>query len=561
MRQTATYLRLLLWLKSRLLWRMYTRQMSAALGVVLLGIVFVPMSLLMAAGATFGFRALPPPYNEHLLRGVLLWIYLMWLLSPIFGYVLTEEYDPSKLFLYPVPPRVILAGVVAGSVLDFGVLMLGPMMLAVVIGFGRSIAAVLLALAAVGLFLFHTLALGQAVNLGTAGLLRTRRARDLMVVLVPLISVVLYVLMQMISHRAMRVNWRGLLQGQTWNILSFLPPGLAARAVGAASGGEYYSALGFLTILALVAAATLYLATWVLELVYAGEVTSGAMRKRPTAKVGAVGTMRVREALAPASAPGWFGRLPPVVQAVADKEFKYLVRDPYFRASLVSVAYILVMVVFMFLQPWGKEFHWGTGTAGYLVWGVGTFFLIMQSHLPLNIFGTEGNAASLLFLFPGDRKHILMGKNLALFAALSAVNAGLAVLLTALARQLHLLPLVLLWMELATVMFIAGGNLVSVYLPYRVVMRGWRIQRGSASTSFLYGLAHMATSLAIALVALPVLGAILVPTYWAPPIWLVLTLPVAAAYTAFAYLLSLHLAEQAVQRREPEIAERLAREE
>jgi ABC-2 type transport system permease protein len=556
-RQTATYLRLLLWLKSRLLWRMYTRQMSAALGVVLLGIVFVPMSLLMAGGAVFGFRVLPPPYNEHLLRGVLLWIYLMWLLSPIFGYVLTEEYDPSKLFLYPVPPRVILAGVIAGSVLDFGVLMLGPMMLAVVIGFGRSIAAVLLALAAVGLFLFHTLALGQAVNLGAAGLLRTRRARDLMVVLVPLISVVLYVLIQMMSHRAMHVNWRGLLQGQTWNILSFLPPGLAARAVGAASVGEYYAALGFLTILALVAAATLYVAAWVLQLVYAGEVGGRAGRRRPVA----AHTLRIRRAPAGAPSAGWLGRLPPVVQAIADKEFKYLVRDPYFRASLVSVAYILVMVVFMFLQPWGREFHWGTGTAGYLIWGVGSFFLIIQSHLPLNIFGTEGNAASLLFLFPGDRKHILMGKNLALFAALSAVNAGLAVLLTALARQLHLLPLVLLWMELATVMFIAGGNLVSVYLPYRVVMRGWRIQRGSASTSLFYGLAHMATSLAIALVALPVLGAILVPTYWAPAIWLVLTLPVAAAYTAFAYLLSLHLAEQAVQRREPEIAERLAREE
>jgi ABC-2 type transport system permease protein len=559
MRETLGYLRLLLWLKSRLLWRTYTRQMSAAVGVVLLGLVFVPMSFLMAGGALIGFRVLPPPYDEHLLRGVLLWVYLMWLLSPILGYVLTEEYDPSKLFLYPIAPRVILAGVIVGSVLDFGVIMLAPMMLAIVIGFTRGLGSFVVALVGVSLFLFHTLALGQAINLGAAGLLRTRRARDLMVVLVPLFSVVFYVLLQLASHRAMRLDWRQLLQGQVWNAVSFLPPGITARGVGAASIGDYDSALGFLTILAFLAAATLYVSARVLELVYAGEVGGLAGRRRAgrRSQAGWPEAGSPRESLR----QGWLGRLPPVVQAVADKEVKYLVRDPYFRASLVSMMYILVMAGFALLQPWERELHWGAGVGSYLVWGVAGFFLVAQSHLPLNVFGTEGSAASLLFLFPGSRRHMLMGKNLALFTALSGVNGALAVALTALAKQLHLLPQVFVWMELTTVMFIAGGNLVSVYLPYRVVMRGWRIQRGSASTSLLYGLAHMATSLVIALLSLPVLAAIVVPTYWAGPSWLLLTVPLAGAYTAFAYLLSLRLGEQAVQRREPEIAEKLAREE
>ena len=91
------YLRLLFWLKWKLLWRGYRRNMSAAVGAILALVCFLPMSLGIAIGCGAGFLHLPPPNNEHLLRGVLLLVYLIWLLTPLLGYALSETYDITKL--------------------------------------------------------------------------------------------------------------------------------------------------------------------------------------------------------------------------------------------------------------------------------------------------------------------------------------------------------------------------------------------------------------------------------------------------------------------------------
>ena len=178
-----------------------------------------------------------------------------------------------------------------------------------------------------------------------------------------------------------------------------------------------------------------------------------------------------------------------------------------------------------------------------------------------NIFGTEGASASVLFTFPSARREIVLGKNLALFAALSAVHIVAAVVLCGLARKLHLVVAVLVWMELAAAIFTACGNLVSVYFPVRVVVRGWKVQRQSSSRGVIQGLVTLALGAFSSFLALPVLGAIVVPTYWASSLWFVLTLPVAVAYVWFLYRTSLRLTEPALLKREVELAEALKGEE
>ena len=80
-------------------------------------------------------------FAENLLRAVLLGIYLFWLLSPLLGYALSDSYDITKLFLYPITSRQIFVGAILGSILDFPVLLLLPTLLAALISFAHSPAA------------------------------------------------------------------------------------------------------------------------------------------------------------------------------------------------------------------------------------------------------------------------------------------------------------------------------------------------------------------------------------------------------------------------------------
>src|SRR5439155_20223249 len=121
------------------------------------------------------FFQLPPEPAETVLRVVLLVIYLIWLLSPLLGYALSDSYDITKLFLYPITSRQIFVGAILGSILDFPVLLLLPTLLAALVAFTHNIAGAVLVFLSLVLFLFHTLSLTQALLLLTAGVLRSRR--------------------------------------------------------------------------------------------------------------------------------------------------------------------------------------------------------------------------------------------------------------------------------------------------------------------------------------------------------------------------------------------------
>lgn len=557
-------MRLLFWLKWQLMWRTYRRHMSAAVGAILAVIILLPMSLVIAGGALAGFLLLDPPLNQHLLRAVLLMGYLMWLMAPLMGYELTEDYDITKLLLYPLTPRQIFVGTILGSLLDFMVIFSLPTMVAILVGFTKSFIAFPIVLAAVVLSMFHTVALSQVINLATAGMLRSRRFRDIMIVLVPLVWITIYVGWQMLTQRAHEVNWQGFIQSSAWEVVGFLPPGITARAIAAAGNGRPLVALAFLCVIAAIAIGTVYLAGWLVNQVYAGEVVSAAVRRRaaPRQAAARASASQGRPTSAPLASRSVFGmRLPPVAQAVMDKEIKYLIRDPFFKAMLMQSVYMIIIFGFAFLQPWRRQALDTLNLGPIAAWGLIGFLLLSEAPLPFNILGTEGASAMVLFLFPGSRRQILLGKNLALLAALSIVNGCFVIVLALLAKATReLLPL-LLWGELATVMFVSVGNLVSLWFPYRIVMRGWRVRPHSASRGFSYGLAHLGMGFVVGVVSLPVAAALIVPTHWVHPVWFAVTVPFAIGYAVGAYLLSLHLASALLLRREVEIAEILAQTE
>ncbi len=542
------YLRLLLWLKARLLWRTYTRHTSAAVGVILLLAGFAPLSLAGALICLFGFDYFDADLDRYLLQAVLLGVYLMWLMSAVFGYALREEFDISKLLLYPVTERQLLAGTILGTLLDFGFLLMAPTLLVVVISFSHGFASFLLVSTTVILFLFHTLALFQALSLAGAGLLRSRRARDLMVVLLPLLSIVIYVSFQTAAHRAMDVDWRSFLTRPAWGGVAYTPPGIAARAISAAAQGDIAIALGGLLVLAALSAGSLYLAGWLLHRVYTGETTGGAVRRAAP---------MARPRMHVAGRAGVWASLLPVVAAVAEKELKYLLREPFFKAMMLRAVYILVMLLFGMTGFRGNPAQM-LAYGPTMVWAVIAVMLLGETEVVFNILGSEGASASLLFLYPASRRELLLGKNLTLFTALAAINVAVALGLCALTQGMGSFPLIALWTMLTTAVFVSAGNLISIRMPIRLVMRGWRVQPQSASRGCTHFLTHALVSLGAGLLAVPVLAALLAPGRWISPFWFALTIPFALAYVYACYALSLQIGEQWLMQREPEIAAKLS---
>ena len=542
------YLRLLFWLKAKLVWRTYTRHTSALVGLLAIGLFLAPVSLLAGFGCYAGFTRLPPPYAAHLLRAVLLAAYVLWLASPIVGYAVMEDYDISKLLPYPLTPRQILTGVVLGSALDAGVLLLLPALLAVIAGFGAHLLPAVLTVLALAAFLCHTIALSHGLGLAAAGILRSRRGRDLLIVLMPLLWIAFYIGSQVLSRRAAHYDWRAFLGGHFWQTMGYLPPGLTARAIGAARSGHYPAACGLVLGLGALALVSLWLAGWLVHLVYTGDRTESAPRRREGAGP--------RPRAAPRR-PGLSRWLPPVVEAVASKEIRYLRRDPAFKFLAMQIIYLVAVIAIGAIYPWQGRHAPVRLPSPALLWGWSSGLVVMESQLVFNIFGVEAGAAPLLFLSPGPRRQILMGKNLVQWAVLCAVNLPVLVVSTAVLKRWDQLAPLAVWAVLATAVFIAAGNLVSVWLPYPLAARAGTVRRRSASRGAGYSLLHLLAISVTSVFALPVLGALLLPALWVDPRWLLVTVPLATAYTAFGYLLTLHLAEQDLTAREVEVIERL----
>lgn len=561
---SLTYLRLLFWLKGKLLLRGYQRSGTALTGVILTLVFLLPFAVSLAGGALIGFLDLAPPYNGHLLRAVLLMVYGFWVMSPLLGFAMNDSYDVTRLFLYPVSVRQIFLGVIFGSFLDFPVLFLLPTMLVVFIGFTHSVAAFGIILLTMALFLLHTFSLSQAVLLANAGILRSRRYRDLAMVLVTLFSILFYIFWREMSTYAGQMNWIGLVQSPLWEALNYLPPGLAARAIAAAGSGQMLPALEYLLSLAGFTVVTFILAAEFLKRVYAGDAVRLSARTRASAPTPAPTTPISSAAQVPAEPvrrPRFTFRtgLPPVVEAMVEKEARYFVRDPYFKVILLNLAYMLV-VGFFAIKPTGVIMR--PEIRVVMAWVMMSLPLLIEMQLVCNLFGTEGSAASVLFLFPCSRRQVLIGKNVALFVVLSALNILFMVILAGIAGVLDYVSLLVCWIELALIVFLAIGNLASIYFPLRLVMRGWRMRPNSASRGCGYFFVYWGVMIVAFVLLLPVIGALALPGFnLVNPYWLTLSIPLAVAYAIGLYALSLHLAGPLLQAREETIIAKVSQPE
>lgn len=558
-------LTVLLWLKLKLQWRSYMRNTSTIIGIVAFMFIFAPMAFVLAAGCYMGF-ILAPPVNRQILAAVLFFGYLIWFLLPIFRSSLTEGYDPTRLFHFPVSPRLLFAGAVIGSFVDLFSLLAAPTFIAVIVAFTKNLVALPIILLAMLLFVFHTLALSQAIVLAGAGILRSRRFRDVLIFIIPFLSMGIWLGMQILMRRSGGVMFgpnsmeslARLFNRPGWQVIDFLPPGWAARAVADAGEGRFVGSLVFLALLAVACVGTVYVAGWLVNLVSSGHVVSAPVKRARTPE-------RVRTS-APDSVPSGVASLlrslPPVVSAVATKELKYIVREPYFRNMIAGVAFMIVFAIVIFLRPMGfSEMGISDSFSRYMVWPATGFVLMMEGQLLMNMLGTEGKSVMTLLLLPASRRQILMGKNLAVVGALTVTNIVVTVIICAVSKTLELTPVVFLWMELVLVLMAGIGNLSSILFPIPIIRTGWRVQAQMTGQGCVHSMAQLLSMGVGGVLLLPVLAAVIVPSYWVSSFYFGLTLPLAIGYVIGVYLLSLHFAAPLMISREPEIINLLVPEE
>jgi ABC-2 type transport system permease protein len=187
-----------------------------------------------------------------------------WLILPLMVFGLDGTLDPATLALYPLRTGPLAVGLLAASAVGAwpAANLIG--LLGVTIGLAHGGFGIVVAVLAVLLELLFCITLTRFVTTGLAGLLRSRRGRDLAILLIIPIFALYEGFAQVVpkltaDHKLTVSSFRGV---DSW--LRWTPPGLAAHAIQDASDGHPGTALLRLALLAAIAVALGYL--WIRSL-------------------------------------------------------------------------------------------------------------------------------------------------------------------------------------------------------------------------------------------------------------------------------------------------------
>src|SRR5580693_6947419 len=168
--------RLLVQLKLRLLRNALRSSSQAKAGFIVSTIA----AALVAAGTFAGLAALRGNSASVDLTTVIFTLFAFgWLILPLLAFGLDGTLDPATLALYPLRTRPLAVGLLAASATGAWPLANLIGLLGVTIGLARGALGVLIALLAVLLEVLFCITLARFVTAGLAGLLRSRRGKDL----------------------------------------------------------------------------------------------------------------------------------------------------------------------------------------------------------------------------------------------------------------------------------------------------------------------------------------------------------------------------------------------
>lgn len=529
--------RTLLWLRWRLTVRGYTRSWQRIVGLVLALLFIVPLAFAVAIGTSLAYTATDRATATQILFGVMVLVYGIWALLPLLQYTLNEGLDITKLQAYPLTRGEQMVSLLLASLLDVGTLVLVALYVGVVSGWHATPLATLVTLVAVSAAYVHTIGLSQLLLAALMGVLRSRRYRDLSIILFALAGSGCSIANQLLL-RGLDIN--GLHALPVLHLDTYLrwtPPGMAAEAIVLANAGHYLQALPWLAGTLLLAPLLLMAWAQVLDRSITNAEVSGAAPRRRRRQSPAVTALDGPTGASAGAATKAQRRQPisRVARAIAVKDARYLWRDPQLKAAFLSalLAMVFVLVPGLYGDPRRSALDDGTPFGGYSVLLGILPALIIVLTFGLNALGLDRQGLQMLFLFPVRPLDILFGKNL-LTGALSAVVLVVLTMVKATMIGDWSAEPVALTVGVAAILVMLGcGNVTSVLVPFR-----WRQMRtGDTSTlasenNVLRALLSIVTLLLTALLLIPVALAVIVPLGIGRSGWLLFSLPLALLYGA-----------------------------
>ena len=222
-----------------------------------------------------------------------------WLILPLLVFGLDGTLDPSTLALYPLRTRPLAVGLLAASATGAWPIANVVGLLGVTVGLAHGALGLVVAVLAVVLQVLFCIVLARCVTTSLAGLLRSRRGKDL----AGLLILPIFALYEAFSQIVPRLTAEGKITEKSFGGIDawmrWTPPGLAAHAIQDASTGHAVTGLARLLLLAAVIVALGWL--WIRQLDHAlvsvdttTRVTSVRSAGLPFAKRGLLGAVAAR---------------------------------------------------------------------------------------------------------------------------------------------------------------------------------------------------------------------------------------------------------------------------
>jgi ABC-2 type transport system permease protein len=519
-------------LKARLTWNSLRRDRQRRIGLPLVLGLMVYVSWRLATSYSSAFATLEPPLSHELALWAALAIFVGWISLPVVIFPLDETLDPARLAVFPIPQRTLLTGLIAASLVSPSVLVpataltvnasafSGWARLAAIVG-----GLVLMGQMAVGAHLFTSL---------ISSILRSRRGRDLAVLVVIGIGLFTFGAYQTVSNRVAEAGLAGAIAANPLSDWAALIPPVAAQSVATeAAAGNFLGSILMLAIalawLGVLSYAWSRLLNWMLVTPDHSPRPDRARHRRGLAERGLWGTRLV----------------------LARKELRFFVRDP--RQRLVWTGTVIFVGLAVAVLVVGTESMETFRRSSWLPLLAPAMVLFVGLPIALNQFGWERNAASYIFAMPIKPRHLLIGKNLAIGLGLVLETLFLSLLLAVISGAWDALVMVPALSLAAIGAQLAVGNLVSVITPLRLPREGTDVFAQATEQGLLALVAQLLSFLVIGFALVPPSVVVVLTVAFGEVLTPLFSTAFCLVYGLLLYLGSLWLAGVLLRRRVPEV--------
>lgn len=507
------------------------RERAVALAVVLPGmLLFSAIGAVVLLLAVRSVAASDPELLRPGLSALATLVGLFWMISPLVsGLAIAETHDVSRLLHFPIPAWTLVISSLLANLSQPMVVAEIPMILGLALAVAGRPLAFPLTLAGVALSFGVILAAAQVTALLLHGAARNRRLQDLATFVGIGMAFVIGLLPLLVLWGGARPLAAFARMIRATDVFAVSPFAWGVRAAVHAGRGDLMGFTAHAAGAVFAIASLMAVSAVLIHRISRGELDLGG------ASVAAAAPARMRF-----SGP---------VGAVFEKDVRMSWRDPALKATLfIGLLGPLLFVVFLLRGSTAG----GSRALLYLALFLGV------SAFGSNAFGLERRGVALLMGFPVERWRILLGKNL---GAILFRTPGLLMLIVAglVLGAGTLLPAALTIALCGLLLSMGVDNYASILFPtsHADPRRGATGARGRGLGAMVLSFVLLGITL---LLAAPFLFLAWLPLLLGRPMLWLATLPLALAGAAAVYAMLLAGAARVLERREPELMERVLSE-